>query len=687
MLGLLSAVLQSQRRRGRTSAADAVRAVVIEESEADGLLAELERAWSGEADEAMPDAGFGAARAWVDALADDAAREGVQLPLHHVRNQFALGDDEYDALLLTLLVEHDSRAARLAGYLNDHASRQRPTVGLAAALAEVQGEVADPLRWCRRPMLTDGLLSLEGDGPLPERSLRIDHGQALRLISLDAVVEPSLRIGPPDRELLGQLVLADELPEGVSTWAHEVLRGEGTPIVIVAGPPGSGRSSLIRAAAGAAGRPLVEERHATGDFATRLQLLRREARWYGAAIAVRLASAADVHEFWAQVGAPPDLLFIEVDDDLIERVAVNAPSSPVLWRLKDPGIGTRAALWQRMAGPVSDISVADANALAAAFRFGPAAIRAVIRRATIAGGDTRPERSTFASAARAHVGSSLAALADRLPLVHDRSDLVLGEDINRELDLAVSWMLHQRTVLDTWGLGKRIATGRGLTALFAGPPGTGKTMAAQVLARQLDLDCYRVDLSRVVSKFIGETEKNLAQVFDEAEVGGAVLLFDEADALFGKRSEVKDSRDRYANLEVSYLLQRMESFDGVAVLATNRSTDIDEAFIRRFQITARFRLPTPDERRRIWRGLIPEAGATATTVDIDRVADSVELSGGEIKNCVLAAAYLAASEQRLIDVDHVVAAIRRELGKSGRLVDEAALSSLAPSPEEPRGLV
>jgi hypothetical protein len=596
-----------------------------------------------------------------------------------VRRQFELTPAEYDALLLALVVEQDSRAARLAAYLNDAVGQARPTLGLAIALAEVQGLDADPLRWSRRPILADGLLALEGDGPMPERALRIDHQQALRLVSLESVIEPTLTVSLPDGGLLHDLVLPPDLRSQVDGWAREIAGGLGVPLVVVTGPPGTGRSSLIRAAAGAVGRPVVEERRRTDDAEARMRLLRREARWYGAAIAVTVTSPADVHDLWAHIGVPPDLLFLEVPDDLVEAVALEAPSPPVLWRCAHPDIGTRAALWGRLSRPVADLTAEDCNALAASFRFGPAAIRAVVNRAALEhhDADGRADRTALAAAGRSHVGASLTSLADRLSLTYGREDLVLGDDIEREIDLALAWMRHQRTVLDTWQLGARIATGRGLTALFAGPPGTGKTMAAQVLARELDLDCYRVDLSRVVSKFIGETEENLSRVFDEAEIGGAVLFFDEADALFAKRTEIKDSRDRYANLEVSYLLQRMESFDGVAVLASNRSTDIDEAFLRRFQITALFRMPTPDERERIWRGLVPESASPS--IDLRAVARAADLSGGEIKNCVLAAAYLAAAEHRSMEIDHVTAAIRRELAKSGRLVDEVALTALQPT--------
>ena len=201
-------------------------------------------------------------------------------------------------------------------------------------------------------------------------------------------------------------------------------------------------------------------------------------------------------------------------------------------------------------------------------------------------------------------------------------------------------------------------------------------MAAQVLARRLDIDLYRVDLSRVVSKYIGETEKNLGRLFDEAHRSGAALFFDEADALFGKRSEVKDAHDRYANVEISYLLQRMEEHDGIVILATNRKQDMDEAFTRRFDIMVNFPMPDEAHRLRIWQGMFPDTAEKDEALEFKTLSRKFELSGGEIRNVVLAAAYLAADEGGPIGMVHLKQALVRELRKSGRVLDEKEFSNL-----------
>ena len=232
-------------------------------------------------------------------------------------------------------------------------------------------------------------------------------------------------------------------------------------------------------------------------------------------------------------------------------------------------------------------------------------------------------------------------------------DLVLPDDIQEELRELISRVRHRKHVLDEWGFGRKVGKGTGLSALFSGPPGTGKTMVAGIIAAELGLDLYQIDTSRLVSKWIGETEKNLARLFDAASAGHAVLLFDEADSLFAKRTEVKSSNDRYANLEVNYLLQRMESFEGISILTTNLETSVDEAFRRRLAFRITFPLPEVEERERLWRAMLPAKAAVAPNLDFKALATRYEMSGGYIRNAVLRAAYLAAADGQMITQSHL----------------------------------
>jgi len=275
------------------------------------------------------------------------------------------------------------------------------------------------------------------------------------------------------------------------------------------------------------------------------------------------------------------------------------------------------------------------------------------------------------AAARAQSTPILSDMARKVPPHHSWDDLIVPADVQEQLREICAHMEHRATVLDEWGLAKRLALGRGLTALFAGDSGTGKTMAAGVMSGALGLDLYKIDLSGLVSKYIGETEKNLSGIFREAETSNAILFFDEADALFGKRSEVKDAHDRYANIETAYLLQKMEEYEGIVILATNLKMNLDEAFLRRLSFVVDFPMPEEEERTRIWRSTIPAEMPVAADVDTEFLARRFRLAGGNIRNIVLAAAFLAAGEGSEVRMEHFIRATRREYQKLGRMITAA----------------
>ncbi|MBS0562738.1 MAG: ATP-binding protein, partial [Proteobacteria bacterium] len=263
-------------------------------------------------------------------------------------------------------------------------------------------------------------------------------------------------------------------------------------------------------------------------------------------------------------------------------------------------------------------------------------------------------------------GHDLARLARRIHPRFGWNDLVMTPPMETQLREICDRVLHRDTVLGQWRFADKLALGRGVTALFAGPSGTGKTMAAEVVAGVLGIDLFKIDLASVVSKYIGETEQNLDRIFRAAEDVNGILLFDEADALFGKRSEVQDARDRYANLEISYLLQKMEEFEGIAILSTNLQKNLDDAFTRRLAFIVHFPFPEAAERRRIWDVSWPAALPRAPGLQFDALARAFKLSGGNIKSAALGAAFLAAAEDAPVSMRHVVRAIEREYEKLGR---------------------
>jgi SpoVK/Ycf46/Vps4 family AAA+-type ATPase len=285
-----------------------------------------------------------------------------------------------------------------------------------------------------------------------------------------------------------------------------------------------------------------------------------------------------------------------------------------------------------------------------------------------------------ADACRGSFSVDLGSLATALARPYVSSDLVVPAHVRHHLDELEAQARLRWPVYEDWGFGRLRPMGRGISALFAGPSGTGKTMAAQVLARTLGLEIYRIDLAGVMSKYIGDTEKHLRRIFDACDRANVVLFFDEADALFGQRTQVKDAHDRFANIEIDYLLQRMEQFDGVAVLATNRKQEIDPAFLRRIRFIVDFQQPGVAERRELWTHALPakapNGDALLDEIDCDFLAERLTMTGADIKNAALAAAFLARADSARIGMKHVMRAASRELGKRGIVIRETDLQGL-----------
>jgi AAA+ superfamily predicted ATPase len=313
----------------------------------------------------------------------------------------------------------------------------------------------------------------------------------------------------------------------------------------------------------------------------------------------------------------------------------------------------------------------DAAALASKFAFTPGQIDDALRAAETSaqwrsvGSVAQVTMEDLDAACRAQCALRLGALARKIEPQRTWDDIVLPPNQLSHLKEVCAHALHRHTVHREWGFDRKLSGGLGLNALFSGSPGTGKTLAAEVIAHELRLDLYKIDLSQVVSKYIGETEKNLHQIFREAQSSGAILFFDEADALFGKRSEVKDSHDRYANIEISYLLQKMEEYDGIAILATNLRGNMDEAFVRRLRLIIEFPFPDEEYRRRIWEVTFPPEAPLASDVDFHLLAREIRLAGGSIRNIALSAAFYAAQNGGEIQMQHLSSAARREFQKIG----------------------
>jgi hypothetical protein len=573
---------------------------------------------------------------------------------------FGLTPLDVEILLVALAPDLDRAFEACYGYLNDDVTRRRATVGLSLELAGLSGLDADGRGrfGAAAPLLAGGLVVLEDtERPLLTRALRVPDRVAGYLVGDDA----------PDDALVGMITVAEPDPRVPPDLGGIPAGFIGS---LAAGPllahlrerrPGSA-DALAVAALHAAGRAavLVDVTSATLERATSLApAIAREARLRGAGLVVNLVEPAD----------PEPLCHPGIPVLLVGEARFGPASEHRPLVVETGPAGDLPALWRAELGDIApDV---DLGMVTAPYRMTSRAIRAAARTArALANAD-----GTAVTAEHIHRGARLENVAAMGPGVRriepavGWDDLVLPDEPSARLRELTSRVRHRDRVLGTWRLRAGGGRGRGVTALFAGESGTGKTLAAEVIARELGLDLYVAELPALVDKYVGETEKNLERLFTQAERVNAVLLFDEADAVFGKRSQTKDAHDRYANMESSYLLQRLESFDGVAVLTTNLRGNIDDAFTRRFDLVVDFPFPDSELRRALWAGCLSDPVPVAAGIDIDRIAAEFELAGGSIRAAAITAAYLAAAASQPIGMDHVLAGARREYRKLGRLVD------------------
>lgn len=548
-------------------------------------------------------------------------------PLALMRARLPLAIGEELLVATAWWSEVDPQLGSVFGVLHDDGARRHPSSGLVHLIGTAFG--IDVPVYPRR-LIAAGVV--DSDGPTG------------RLV-LTATA----------REILaGQLDGARSTPAGddrpvpdrsAAALADLLVAGDGP--VVVRGDAGSGRRRLAAAAAARLGAEVVGDDRPAAE----LSLLAR----LGIAVPVVPATAELVGR-WRSADGP--LIAVADPDDVVAAGHV--------LELAGPDVAERRRLWSAALTPALSGDDALARRLAEQFCYGAGDIDATVRRAValaaVAGRPLTP--SDVWSAAQQRPDHQLGTIATRVDPVFCLDDLVLPDHTAARLRQLVAHVEHRTTVLDDWGFRRRLARGSGIAALFAGPPGTGKTTAAEAIANELGTVLFRVDLSRVVSKYIGETEKNLAVAFRQAERSGAMLLFDEADALFGKRTEVRDAHDRYANLEVSYLLQRVETFTGLVVLSTNRLGNIDDAFLRRLRFVVRFQPPTRAERGELWQRSFP-GGAAVGELDFEQLA-AHDLAGGHIQSAALAAAFLAADNGQVIEHHHLDQAIADEYEKLDR---------------------
>lgn len=653
-----SAVERARQTGGQPT--DALRGLVITEQEIDDLLS------------TTPLEGWGTS---------EAGRPPRKSPRHNrferLLHTFELNEDDRAILLVALAAELDRRYERLFAYLQDDVTQRRATVNLVMNLLGQDAERRFAI-WERllpnAPLRAHHLIECAADAHMREpiflaHAVKVDLRVVAHLLgdtTPDARVSQAVeRLTAPGHERAGQ---AESNPAPlVYLQGHDVVEQRETAM----------RFSVEQ------GIPLVRiDVQVLKTLALPFDLLWRLALREGylneAAVLVegweailddeRRAPA----EVWQTIRAYPRMVFLAGTESWEPE---DADRTRRLLRIKldTPPYNEQLRLWvealqtEGIAAEAGDIAE-----LAGKFRLGAGAIRRAVQAAldyAATRGDTARLNDLYAGA-QAQTGLHLGKLAQRIEPRYVWEDLILPEDRLEQLRELCARARYGHVVREQWGYGRKIAPTRGISALFAGDSGTGKTMAAEVIANDLGLLLYKIDLSSVVSKYIGETEKNLRALFDAAERTSAVLFFDEADALFGKRSEVKDSHDRYANIEIAYLLQQIERYDGIAILATNLRQNLDEAFTRRLDFLIDFPFPEPEYRRKLWAAHFPADAPVGRDVNLDDLAERYRLAGGNIRNAALAAAFLAAADGGVITMNHVRHAVRREHQKIGRLLDD-----------------
>ncbi len=604
------------------------------------------------------------------------AEAGAPSALARLTETFDLSPFERDILALCAGMELDPELPAACAAAQRDPARPHPTFGLMlSAFDEGHWSALSPDAPLRRWRLID-----VANGPvLTQAPLRIDERVLHHLVGVDhldqrlaALIDP---IAPVAAETLvpSQAVVAERVAE---IWSRSA-RGQDMTVVQLSGAAADCRP-IAAAAAGLLGlraASLAAERLPVNanDLDSLLRLWEREAALSG--LGVLMVDCDDYLSAETDAGrargAAVALLLERAGGPVIlrEREPRRIAMRPAtILEASHPTAAEQLSIWRECLGP--SVSAEALATTAAQFSLGPPTIRSIAGEARARAADWPADAAaTVWELCRHRLRSALDGLARRIDSRFEWDDLVLPAEQKRTLRAIAAQLRQRATVHDLWGFAHKSRRGLGISALFHGPSGTGKTMAAEVLASELRLDLYHIDLSHIVSKYIGETEANLRRVFDAAEENGAILLFDEADSLFGTRSQVKDSHDRYANIEVSYLLQRMEAYRGLAILTTNMRSALDPAFMRRIRFAVRFPFPEAPQRAAIWRKVFP-AEADTQDLDHDRLA-RLQIAGGNIRNIALNAAFIAADAGEPIGMAHLRDAVSTEYVKLGRRLTQA----------------
>lgn len=648
-----------------------------------------------------------AIRARLLDVGDAAAAHGLDLPFQHLQRALDCPPEAIDLLTAQLAIQTDIDLHRLARFCWADFVTNQPKVGFLLELVAVDGQTAHRLTHVLGvggPLRRFGIIELSQSDrwrpstPLLHQGAVIPEEVALFLRGYSGSPSASevwkMHSAPSPQELVYSEPFRGEVE---AAMAAAYRRRDSRLRLVLVGAAGTGRVQLVKQLANVHERRVVTldlrrvramfgDRPSTdrGDRLPRATLVVQEALRTAlltrSVLVTRHAEVLDDdimsegpgHELLDLFRAFPDLV-VFIAEHTVHRLSKMGEHLEI--HATHIGAATQQALWLNHLRDEVKIDAPETLAAEVVGRHSltPGAIHSVLEQArhraqNRRGACRRLKRLDIIDAAREHFQADVSNLAEVVTTQLEWDDLVLPTKTKSRLNAVIAAVRNRFKVLDEWGFARRLDRGRGLSCLLSGAPGTGKTTAALLLAKEMGREVYRIDLSKVVDKYIGETEKNIGRIFDHAERSQACLLFDEADSLFAKRTKVTSANDRYANLEVNYLLQRLESFDGFCLLTTNFESSLDEAFKRRIPFRLTFESPDPEQRARLWQAMFPAAVPVAEGADWDLLAEHFDLSGGGIKNAVLAACYAAAEEGTDVHMRHMVQAAVHECEEMGILV-------------------
>ena len=630
----------------------------------------------------------------------ECSHSGITLRLYELQRLFNLSPLDIDILLICLLPEIDSRLEKNFAYLHDDITRKLPTINLILKLLclTLEESLAAKASFTPEgPLLRNNLIQLSD---LPSfqastagaRFIRLDERISNYLTGSDRIdnrLKSFADINTPT-VTLKDIWLAEDIKKKLIMLTRR--DGNTAAVFHFYGITGTGKHTTAGAVCNELKLPLLNidiRRMVSADIFPEkaLALIFREGLLLKAALFFNrtdlllnrentMAGLNIQDNLTSWIKNYPHLIVLSSETQL-EWDHFPRNKAPVYMEFDLPDYEARKKLWSSTAG--LDIQLAkdiDYEALANKFQLTPGQISEVWPTAISLASWRDPHKCLITSddlytACRRQSRQRLTALTHLVSARYGWQDIILPQDQKEQLKEICNQIKYRQTVYKDWGFGHKLTRGKGVNAIFSGPSGTGKTMAAEIMGNEVGIDVYKIDLSAIVSKYIGETEKNLDRIFREGMTANAIIFFDEADSLFGKRSEVHDSHDRYANIEVSYLLQKMDDYDGLIILATNFRKNMDDAFTRRMHFVLEFPMPEENYRHLIWKSMFPEKAPVAADIDLAFLARQFTISGGNIRNIVLASAFLAAQDGGVINMEHLIRATRREYQKIGRLCTES----------------